>query len=675
MNLQVEAIKAGINLGISAGITEFSKVMVNVYVKPKLESIKGKINKTEMDSIMHDFTEYIERSYNKNLYINTIVFRNQQKTVDDLYIPLTVKKSDSIDGCSDKFIEVCIDKYKDEFIPAYKKILLVDSAGMGKSTIMKYLYLSAIRQNKGIPILIELRKLSRDTPIIKFIMNEINGIREHFTEEEIIELVERGDFIFFFDGYDEISNESKSVVTDNIQEFISKSGNNSFIISSRDENELNSFGDFQRFDVKRLEEEEVYELIYKYDNNGDLSKELVEKLKTENNLKIINEFLDNPLMVSLLYKAFEYKKTIPYKKHIFYRQVYDALFEDHDMSKGGAYVHYKKSKLDIEDFHKIIRYIGFNTLSKGISYQREDLINIIDDIKQNTMGIGFKSSDLIYDLTHSVPIFIKDGNQYRWVHKSFQDYFAASYICLDSKENLSKILTIISHEKKIGRYYNILDFCYDMDYTSFSRNVIYPLLQDFESFIHNTFKSEAYSRYDKNEIYRRQNILFINKRIEVTLLDKDEFKKVESVKDISKRYSSFFGEESIENSYAFINRTRGIGIRIVEEVKTVTLIKLLHDKKSDIITNEYSSIKMSDKLHKKLECGMYILDKNTCDNPGNSLNKLEAFNDFNDFYDNVSGMSSRSLHSLLKLNYKKCIDLKNEIDKETKNSNCDFSFL
>lgn len=675
MNLQMEAVKAGINLGASAGITELSKLIVNLYIKPKLEEIKGKKNKNEMNSIMHDFTEYIERSYNKNLYINTIVFKNQQKTVDDLYIPLTVKKSESIDGCSDKFIEVCIDKYKDEFIPAYQKILLVDSAGMGKSTIMKYLYLSAIRQNKGIPILIELRKLDKDISIIKFIMNEINGIREHFTEEEIIELIERGDFIFFFDGYDEIGNDSKRVVTDNIQEFISKSGNNLFIISSRDENELNSFGDFQRFDVKRLEEEEVYKLIYKYDNYGDLSKELVDKLKTENNLKIINEFLDNPLMVSLLYKAFEYKKTIPYKKHIFYRQVYDALFEDHDMSKGGAFVHYKKSKLDIEDFHKIIRYIGFNTLSKGINYQREALINIIDDAKQNIIGIEFKSSDLIYDLTHSVPIFIKDGNQYRWVHKSFQDYFAASFICLDSKENLGKILSIISDEEKIGRYYNILDFCYDMDYTSFSKYVIYPLLEDFENFIENTFNDKAYRNYDENEIYRRQNILFLNKSIEVTLLDKEEFKKVESVENPSKRYNRFFGDKPIKNSFGYINRSRAIGMRIVEEIKTVTLIKLLHDKKSDIITNEYDLIKMRDNLHKQLELGMYELCKNTGDDVNNTLNKLDSFNSFNDFYDNVSGMSSRSLKSLLKLNYKKCIDLKNELDKEIKNSKSDFSFL
>ncbi|CEN87361.1 NACHT domain-containing protein [Paraclostridium sordellii] len=674
MNLQLEAIKAGISLGVSAGITELSKAMVNVYVKPKLEDIKGKLNKTEIDFITHDFTEYIERSYKKNLYINTIVFKNQQKTIDDLYIPLTVKKSESIDGCNDKFIEVYIDKYKDEFIPAYKKILLVDSAGMGKSTIMKYLYLSAIRQNKGIPILIELRKLSGDTSIVKFIMNEINGIRVNFNEDEIRELVERGDFIFFFDGYDEISNESKSVVTDNIQEFISKSGNNSFIISSRDENELNSFGDFQRFDVKRLEEEEVYKLIYKYDNNGDLSKELVDKLKTEDNLRLINEFLDNPLMVSLLYKAFEYKKTIPYKKHIFYRQVYDALFEDHDMSKGGAYVHYKKSKLDIEDFHKIVRYIAFNTVSKGVNYQRETLISIIDNAKENIIGIEFKPSDLIYDLTHSVPIFIKEGNQYRWVHKSFQDYFAASYIWLDSKSNLEKILNIISNEGKIDKYYNVLDFYYDMDYTSFTQYIILPILQDFEKFINTTYTSEIYTNYDEEEILFRKNMMFVNKLIEIKILEKEKINDLRNEKDSRNRFRYFFKENSKVYNRTYINMSDGIGIRVSEESKISTLIRLLNHKKSEIIINEYDLMPIFD-LHNKLEEGLYIIDKNTYDDPKNGLNRLELFSEVNNYYKHSNCLYAKDLNTIPILNYQKCIDLKKEIEREISNTDCDFDFL
>lgn len=668
-----EIINQGLGIIATTGTKKLINDVIDIYLKPKLMEMKDRIKTSEIESFSKDFTEYIERSYKKNLNMSTIVFRNQQKTVDDLYIPLTVEKCQSM-GDEDS-IEFYIDEYKDEFITKYKKILLVDSAGMGKSTLMKFLYLKSIIQNKGIPILIELRKLNKETSILDFIKNEIDGISVHFKIEEIIELIERGDFIFFFDGYDEINQDSKKMITDNIQDFISKAGNNYFVISSRDEHELNSFGDFQRFDIKRLKKEEVYNLIYKYDKNGELSKELVQKLETENSLKIISEFLDNPLMVSLLYKAFEYKKTIPYKKHIFYRQVYDALFEEHDMSKGGAYVHSKKSKLDIEDFHKVMRHIAFNTLSKGIIYQKENFIEIINKAKEEAFGVDFKAADLIYDLIHAVPIFKKEGNEYRWIHKSFQDYFAACYICFDAKKNTEDILKKISEEDRINRYYNILDFCYDIDYTSFSMHVIYPLLQNFENFIDNTFKSEAYSNYDKNEIYNRQNILFVNKSIEVTLIDKDELKNLELVEDISERYSRFFSEESIENSQVVINRTRGIGIRLVEENRTVILIKLLHDKKSDIITNQYGSTIINDRLHKKLEDGMYRLEKNICDNSDNRLNQPDVFNDFNVFYDTVSAMYSRNSKFLLKLNYKKCIDLKNDIEKEIKNSNCDFSFL
>lgn len=56
---------------------------------------------------------------------------------------------------------------------------------------------------------------------------------------------------------------------------------------------------------------------------------------------MINEFLKNPLLVSLLFAAFDFKQTIPLKKHIFYRQVFDAYFDSHDLSKGDSYVHEK----------------------------------------------------------------------------------------------------------------------------------------------------------------------------------------------------------------------------------------------------------------------------------------------------------------------------------------------
>ena len=75
-------------------------------------------------------------------------------------------------------------------------MLITDSAGMGKSTFLKFLFLSSIRQQIQIPVFIELRRLNINHSVIDEIYKKINFISADFTKEHIIELIKDGDFLF-----------------------------------------------------------------------------------------------------------------------------------------------------------------------------------------------------------------------------------------------------------------------------------------------------------------------------------------------------------------------------------------------------------------------------------------------------------------------------------------------
>lgn len=200
-----------------------------------------------------------------------------------------------------------------------------------------------------------------------------------------------GEFIFFFDGYDEISSSNKAFVTKNIQDFVAKAPNNKYILTSRPEEELACFGEFQEFRIRELKKVESYDLLRKYDISGKTSRLLISKLKT-GNYSMINEFLKNPLLVSLLFAVFDFKQTIPLKKHIFYRQVFDAYFDSHDLSKGDSYVHEKKSNLDLDDFDKVMRKIGYECLRKQkIEFEKDELLKIIDSAKSGFSNLKYDS--------------------------------------------------------------------------------------------------------------------------------------------------------------------------------------------------------------------------------------------------------------------------------------------
>lgn len=458
---------------IAAIATPFINLIIKTWLEPKLSLFieKQKINRELFEhGLINKFSEYLSRSYEKQSYLRTVVFQNQQKLLEELYLPLKVKLT------ADETI-ITIDSYRPEFIPRYKRVLLVDTAGMGKSTILRFLFLHSIRQSVGIPIFIELRQLQENRGVLEIIYDELNPIDNKFNKELVLKLIRRGDFLFFLDGYDEIPFTQRDPVTNQLQDFISKAGSNFFIISSREEGSLASFADFQRFTIEPLQIEEAFELLRKYDHGGTLANEIISKLEGPM-LSHLQEFLKNPLLVSLLFKSYEYKQTIPIRKHIFYRQVYDALFESHDLAKGGHFVREKRSGLDIDAFHRILRALGYRTFAFGkVEYSKDDLVNHIAECRKQA-EISFGDNDFLDDLLVTVPIFLQDGNMYRWNHKSIQEYFAAQFICVDTKDKQKVIFEKLYSNSNIRRFENILGLCYDIDYKAFRNILIYRLIKD-----------------------------------------------------------------------------------------------------------------------------------------------------------------------------------------------------
>lgn len=462
-------------------------LIVKTIITPKIQEF-AKSLKLSYKEIMiprgEHFEEYFYRAYKKYSIINTLVFKNEQRLIKDLYIPLTVWREDTH---SRKTENIKISEYPKQSIELYKRILITDTAGMGKSTLTKFLFLNVIDNGLGIPIYIEMRRLSKQHTVLEEISDQINSLTKQIDTRLLLDFIQTGGFVFFFDGYDEISLDDRAAVTTDVQEFISKANNNCFIMTSRPEQALSCFGDFMQFSIKALSRKESFELLRRYDNQGITSKKLIEELKT-GDYEMISEFLQNPLLVSLLFAAYDFKQTIPLKKHIFYRQVYDAYFDSHDLSKGDSYTHEKKSQLDIDDFDRVLRYVGFKcTKCQRIEFEKDALLSIIDEAKDFCSDLSFSSSDFLSDLLSSVPLFCKDGQLYRWVHKSLQEYFAAQFIYKDSKKNQDAILCALYNSDNLDKYINLLDIYYDIDNWGFRKNIIKPFCETYVKYYEESY--------------------------------------------------------------------------------------------------------------------------------------------------------------------------------------------
>ena len=178
--------------------------------------------------------------------------------------------------------------------------------------MVKRMFLDVVENGYGIPIFIELRRLSEQNTILNEILRQVGSIVKEFDIKLMQNLISSGGFIFFMDGYDEIPSVNKTAVTQDIQDFIDKADNNRFVLTSRPEDSLSCFGNFLLAKIVSLTKSEAYELLRRYDKNGEVSSMLIGKLET-GKYSAIDEFLKNPLLVSLFNSSlkFEYMATRP----------------------------------------------------------------------------------------------------------------------------------------------------------------------------------------------------------------------------------------------------------------------------------------------------------------------------------------------------------------------------
>lgn len=592
MKIAEEASKKGIGKSID--------LLFDKYVNPKIEMIAN--SPQDILDLEEQFKTYLSKKYDIDKYINTIVFHNENKTIDELYIPLTIVQNG-------KQNSIAFDKDMNNIFDTPIKYLIMDTAGTGKSTLVKFLSTHCIEKSWGYPFVIELRRLEKDQLIEEYILNDVQLICKKVKNVDIKDLIRRGDFIFFLDGYDEIAEDKKDSVTKTIREFVTSSDNNSFIMTSRDDDLLSEFSDFKKFHIQELTKEEAYELIMKYDNYGKVSKNLIDEIDKDENYDVIKEFLGNPLMVSLLYMSYEYNRVLHHKKSIFYRQVYDALYFRHDSIKGDANIHEKRSKLDSESFRKVLCAMGFLSVKQGrVEFTKDEIIHLIKDSVNIFPDINTIENFFLNDILHAVPLFKEEGLNYKWVHKSFSEYFAAVFICQEYKEYEKNIFNQILNAKNNQRYYNVLDFCYDLDYKGVMENLVYPVLKEFVDFYENELNNEEERMFAEAEVFY--------KYLEKNYIIKDRNKFFSSKREFKITYEylmKFLNSNGIEqfSFISFLSYSKN-AIMVVVRNSKFEIIKLLYRKNVNIFKKIGIKKFRSDFLN-FLDDGIYDIFLKDCD--------------------------------------------------------------
>jgi len=278
------------------------------------------------------------------------------------------------------------------------------------------------------------------------------------------------------DGYDEIYSNRKDNITKEIEDFIDQYSKNYFVVTSRPGANAESLERNKNFNIKSLNPNQIknfVELQLKFlDNKDDSVKKILDVINQNTNQEF-KEYLSSPLLLSMFLFTFNSYPELPKKKSKFYWNVYDTLSSKHDsLTKKGFWQHERKSKLQSEEIETVLEWFSYISLFKGeYSFDNKYLYTNLNQIK-NSLNLKCDVNDLIYDLTVSIAILVKDGLEYKFPHKSLQEYFTASLI---SKLPLEKKEVIyIEKMNKLRRFtlggnQSLFNLCFEMDKVDFSK--------------------------------------------------------------------------------------------------------------------------------------------------------------------------------------------------------------
>lgn len=464
--------------------------------------------KHAMISLRTVYEEYLINAYKRYNSVTTLINRHDPRPIignDNLYIHANLSyKGKTIETYSVK-----------PLLRRRNNILICGTGGIGKTMMLRYFFLNEIIQGDRVPILLTMRRVNNikaeNMSIIDLVYMCMEDYNVKLPREQFEYSLEKGIYLFLLDGFDEVVEAKASRVAEEIQRFCSKYPKNYCIMTSRPEFYFSPLETFTRVDTKNLSEKQAVTLAGKFANSAEEKgkvEEFCEQLKTGLYLKY-ESFAKIPLLLCMMYLTFLDSGNIPNNIADFYERTFDALINTHDsFKKPDVFVReFKCTDLDRRTFKMIFAHFCYRSFFDSVDYRLRSRIPLKTnstydfrkkDIEErlsisiNKMNADVSVDDYLLDLQRIVCLIIQDGPVYRFVHRSFQDYFAAVYTEQLNDNNQKKVFHGIRYESKYNDYFRIL---YSIQKNRLITNGFLSELKDLIPMLKENDGKDAWRRY------------------------------------------------------------------------------------------------------------------------------------------------------------------------------------
>lgn len=287
-----------------------------------------------------DVEKYIERISTEYNEIRTLLYSDTPVPFYDFYVQNNFSRYIKITNNSYRRLT-----YEDFSVGALRDlsnyIIIKGTGGLGKSMMMRNLFLSAAKEyskTKIIPILLQLKNYDGTVEnVVDFIFDEVEIYWPNLSRQMFEAYLEQGSLLILLDGLDELRNTLSDAFQNGIAKMVIRYPRNQYMISSRPFSTFSVFSRFIILDLCPFTKEQGLKLIDKLHFRNDMPQ-IKKKFRKEFDKKLYRThkgFSDNPLLLTIMLMTYEEFAEVPSKMHLLYQEAYTVLSKKHDASKGG----------------------------------------------------------------------------------------------------------------------------------------------------------------------------------------------------------------------------------------------------------------------------------------------------------------------------------------------------
>lgn len=488
----------------------------------------------EDDEEPNPFQRYLDTASSYYSTKKTLLYAEKPHPFYDIYVCNNIKyRKYKITGARDPKEEKTIQDASIEILEKESKYIIIEGiGGIGKSMFLTHLFLSSAPEadeSGHTPLLLSLKDYKEDTnSIVDFIWKSVKDFDPNLTPANIIDSLQNKELVLLLDGLDEIQTSARDSFDTDLEAFIKSYPGNMIIITSRPIFSFIAYSKFSVFDIEPLTKPQAIALIDKLEFWDIAAKKNFMEALDRQLYTSHYQFASNPLLLTIMLMTYSSFGEVPAKMHVFYSKAYETMARLHDATKG-SFKRPLHTKLTPEDFAKLFAEFCARTYKdEELEFTEISFSSYMKKVLNDTLAekSGVTPHDFLLDLTDNLCIMYREGQKYYFIHRSFQEYFAAVHFASGYDAMLYKVGNFfekMQHRSYTDRTFEML---YDMIPEKVERYIFLPYLQsllekcssagpddEYWEFLEDQYPALYYQEGDNSESYFNEAQSFTYKAI------------------------------------------------------------------------------------------------------------------------------------------------------------------